>query len=154
MLAALVGSLLGEWSAREARANATAALHAGSLSSEYKSPASPSNPQPTYTDGGFLLYGLPGLSIKAFVNRLCDGRLHQIHISNHQRGVQILQVFVELSIAQVICAGEEREDVSGKSKASACSDWRERKTKKTGRRGNRRGSRLAPRTYSLFGGSR
>lgn len=43
-------------------------LHAGSLSPEYKSPASPSNPQPTYRDGGFLLYRLPGLSIKAFVN--------------------------------------------------------------------------------------
>ena len=49
-----------------------------------------------------LLDRLPGLSLKAPVDRLSDGGLHQVHISNHQRSVQILQVFVELPVTQVI----------------------------------------------------
>lgn len=77
-----------------------------------KSLASPSFPQACYKDRGSLLHRLPGLSVKALVNRLSDGSLHQIHISNHQRSIQILKVFVELSIAQMICGYKERVEMS------------------------------------------
>lgn len=86
-------------------------LHKLSLSSD-KSSAPPSNLQPSYKEGRSLLYRLPGLSLKSFVNWLCDGGLHQIHISNHQRSIKILKVFVELSIAQVICAKQKQKDIS------------------------------------------
>lgn len=84
-------------------------LHTVSLASDYKSPASPTVLQTGYEDGRSLLHGLPGLSLKALVNWLCYGGLHQIHISNHQRSIQILEVFVELSIAQVICVEEKKK---------------------------------------------
>lgn len=49
-----------------------------------------------------LLDGFPGFSFKTSVNRLGDGGLHQVNISHDQRSVQVLQVLVELSIAQII----------------------------------------------------
>lgn len=51
---------------------------------------------------GPLLYRHPGLSLKAPGDRLSDGGLHQVHISNHQGSIEVLQVFVEFPIAQVI----------------------------------------------------
>lgn len=55
-----------------------------------------------------LLDRLPGFSLEAPVDRLGDGGLHQVHIAHHQRGVQVLQVLMELSVAQVVF-GKERE---------------------------------------------
>ena len=52
---------------------------------------------------GSLLHRLPGFPLEAPVDGLGDGRLHQVHVSHHQRGVEVLQVLVEPSIAQVIC---------------------------------------------------
>lgn len=37
-----------------------------------------------------LLDGFPGFSFKASVNRLSNGGLHQVDVSHHQRGVQVL----------------------------------------------------------------
>lgn len=39
--------------------------------------------------------------------RLGDGGLHQVHISHHERCVEILQVLVEFSVTQVIYRGAE-----------------------------------------------
>lgn len=49
-----------------------------------------------------LLYWLPWLPLKAPVNWLCNWGLHQIDISNNKWSKQVLEVFVELSIAQII----------------------------------------------------
>lgn len=49
-----------------------------------------------------LLDRFPGFPFKASVNGLRNGGLHQVHISHHQGGVQVLQVLVELPIAQVV----------------------------------------------------
>lgn len=49
-----------------------------------------------------LLDGFPGFSFKTPVNRLGNGGLHQVNISHYQRSVEVLEVLVELSIAQVI----------------------------------------------------
>ena len=45
---------------------------------------------------------LPRLPFKAPVNGLSDGGLHEVHIAHHQGSIQILQVFMELPIAQII----------------------------------------------------
>lgn len=55
--------------------------------------------------GGVLLDGLPGLLLKAAVDGLGDGRLHQVDVADHQGDKQVLQVFVERPIAQVSWEG-------------------------------------------------
>lgn len=49
-----------------------------------------------------LLDWLPGFSFKTPVNRLGNGGFHQVNVSHYQRSVEVLEVLVELSIAQVI----------------------------------------------------
>lgn len=66
-----------------------------------------------------LLDWLPGFSFKTSVNRLSNGGLHQVNISHYQRSVEVLEVLVELSIAQVIW---ER-------KQSSCNHMRKQSTR-------------------------
>lgn len=55
--------------------------------------------------GVVLLDGLPGLLLEAAVDGLGDGRLHQVDVTHHQGDEQVLQVFVERTIAEVSCEG-------------------------------------------------
>lgn len=51
--------------------------------------------------GGALPDRLPGLLLKAALDGLGDGRLHQVDVANHQGDEQVLQVLVESPVAQV-----------------------------------------------------
>ena len=45
---------------------------------------------------------LPSLLLEAFVYRLSDGRLHEVHVANYLRREGVPKVLVELPILQVI----------------------------------------------------
>lgn len=55
--------------------------------------------------GGLLLDRLPGLLLEAAVDGLSNGRLHQVDVTHYQWDEQVLQVFVERTIAKVSCGG-------------------------------------------------
>lgn len=52
-----------------------------------------------YWVGGILLDRLPRLLLEAAVDRLGDGRLHQVDVTHNQGHEQILQMFVESPVA-------------------------------------------------------
>ena len=54
---------------------------------------------------------LPGLPLEAAVDGLGYGGLHQVHVAHHQRGVQVLQVLVELSVAQIVFERETNKEI-------------------------------------------
>ena len=50
-----------------------------------------------------LPFDLPLLLLESLVDRLSDGRFHQIDVSHHLRGERISQMLVEAAVFQIVC---------------------------------------------------